>query len=600
MKRIVTALLCLMLIAVLVTTAFAAGSASYSMSSSGNTLRRGDTVTFTVSVSCSEPATSYGLQLSYDSSVFELVSGSTNASGALINSFNNGFAFMFQNPTAYSGLVGTVTLKVKDNAAFGSHTVSGIASVKNGSTTVSASGCSKVITVACNHSYGNWVSDGDKTHSRTCDICSKVENAKHTWNSGTVTKEPNCKEEGVMTYACTVCNASKTEPISKTDNHVFGNLTAVDATNHKDTCSVCHKEITESHSWDNGKVTKPATCKEEGVKTITCTGCKYSKTEKIDKTTDHSYGAWQKIDENTHKHICSVCSKEETAAHSWNSGSVTKKATCKEEGEKTYTCTGCKTTKTEVIPVSTTHSWSRWSTVDTNTHKRTCTDCDKEESGNHSYKSSWSKNSNNHWHECSVCGNKKDEAKHIPGTEPTETTPQTCKTCNYIIKAALGHTHDYDQAWTQDENGHWYACAGCEEKGEYADHDFENVCDTDCATCGYVREAGHEYGTEWAQDAENHWHVCAGCGDIQDQEAHIPGLEATETTAQTCTICNFEIAPALGAPETEPIPEETTPLVATVPAVNDGDNTQFPWWIAIVVIVLAGAVLVFVILKKKK
>lgn len=44
--------------------------------------------------------------------------------------------------------------------------------------------------------------------------------------------------------------------------------------------------------------------------------------------------------------------------HTWNSGVVTKAATCKEEGIKIYTCTLCGETKTEAIPKLTTHTWN--------------------------------------------------------------------------------------------------------------------------------------------------------------------------------------------------------------------------------------------------
>lgn len=36
--------------------------------------------------------------------------------------------------------------------------------------------------------------------------------------------------------------------------------------------------------------------------------------------------------------------------HAWDEGKVTKEATTTEEGEKTYTCTKCQATKTEVLP----------------------------------------------------------------------------------------------------------------------------------------------------------------------------------------------------------------------------------------------------------
>ena len=38
--------------------------------------------------------------------------------------------------------------------------------------------------------------------------------------------------------------------------------------------------------------------------------------------------------------------------HTWNSGTVTKAATCSAAGVKTYTCTVCNATKTETIPIN--------------------------------------------------------------------------------------------------------------------------------------------------------------------------------------------------------------------------------------------------------
>ena len=41
--------------------------------------------------------------------------------------------------------------------------------------------------------------------------------------------------------------------------------------------------------------------------------------------------------------------------HQWDSGEITKTATCTESGTKTYTCTSCNTTKTEEIPATGNH-----------------------------------------------------------------------------------------------------------------------------------------------------------------------------------------------------------------------------------------------------
>ena len=434
--------------------------------------------------------------------------------------------------------------------------------------------------------------------NRRCSIC--IAECPHNWNNGSVTKQATCKEEGKNTFTCTICSATKTETIAKTTTHSYGNWVKVNDTTHKHTCSVCSKEETANHIWNSGTVTKQPTCKEEGVKTFTCSACNGTKTEPVAKTTDHKFGSWTKGNDTTHKHTCSVCSKEETANHTWNSGAVTKKATCKGEGVKTYTCTACNATKTESIAKLTTHTYDHACDTD-------CNVCGLTRTTTHKYKTSWSKDKTNHWHECSVCKDKKDVATHTPGAEATETTAQTCATCGYVIKPVLGHKHDYANTWTTDADGHWHACSGCEEKDSYAAHDFENACDKDCSICGYTRETAHNYSEDWKSDKDNHWYECAGCGAKADEAAHEPGAEATETTAQTCTICGYEIAPALGVKDTEPtipvIPTEpTTPVVPTKSAGDSEPSADPTVWIAVAVavVVLGGGAGTGIIIWKKK
>ena len=382
--------------------------------------------------------------------------------------------------------------------------------------------------------------------------------------------------------------------VTVTCKHSYGSWSKVNDTTHKRTCSICQKDETANHSWNGGSVTKPASCKETGVKTYTCTTCNATKTETIAKTTDHKYGSWTKVNDTTHKHTCSVCSKEETANHTWNGGSVTKPASCKETGVKTYTCTACNATKTESIAKLTTHTYDHACDTD-------CNVCGATRTITHNYKTSWSKDKTNHWHECSVCKDKKDVTAHTPGAEATETTAQTCTTCSYVIKAALGHKHNYATTWTTDEAGHWYACSGCEEKSSYAVHDFENDCDKDCSVCGFTRETEHKFAEAWTTDATSHWHVCSGCGLKQDEAAHEPGAEATATTAQTCTICGYEIAPALGSEETTEPTESTDATTPTVPTDKaDPEDGSFPWWIIIVAVVAVGGVVAVIVIKKKK
>ena len=151
------------------------------------------------------------------------------------------------------------------------------------------------------------------------------------------------------------------------------------------------------HSWDAGKVTTEATCTTDGVKTYTCSVCKITKTETI-KATGHKETEIRNAVEATCQQegytgdkVCKTCGtvleKGTTIVkkdHSWDAGKVTTEATCTTDGVKTYTCSVCKTTKTETIK-ATGHKMGEWKTVTAATtqkegkQERTCTACDYKE-----------------------------------------------------------------------------------------------------------------------------------------------------------------------------------------------------------------------------
>ena len=197
----------------------------------------------------------------------------------------------------------------------------------------------------------------------------------HIWNEGVVTKEATCTEKGVRTYTCTGCNTTKTEDIATTGHQHTELRNVKDATCSEagytgDTyCKDCDSKLSsgeetakKAHTWDEGVVTKAASCTEKGVKTYSCTGCKTTKTDEItatgheNKVTKFAKEASCKVDGYTGDIYCQDCGKllEEgilisKTEHTWNTGKVTKAATCTDEGIKTLTCTSCGTTKTETV-----------------------------------------------------------------------------------------------------------------------------------------------------------------------------------------------------------------------------------------------------------
>ena len=155
-------------------------------------------------------------------------------------------------------------------------------------------------------------------------------------------------------------------------------------------------------------------------------------------------------------------------------------------------------------------------------------------------------NETQHWYEC-ACGDKKNIENHNPGAEATETTDQKCTICNYVITPALGHVHALHltkvdaepQSCTEEGNIEYFTCS-C---GKWFTNNTATTEITDKSSV--VIEKDEHQHTILKKTATEHWHECV-CGDKKNIENHNPGAEATETTDQKCTICNYVITPALG------------------------------------------------------
>ena len=204
-----------------------------------------------------------------------------------------------------------------------------------------------------------------------------VYRCEHHWDQGEIITEATCTEEGEKKFTCSICGDEKTEKVSAT-GHQHTEIRNKKEATCKETgysgdtwCKDCGKKIlsgqtiakTENHSWDAGKVTTKATCTEEGEKTFTCSICGDKKTEKV-SATGHQHTEIRNKKEATCKEEgysgdtwCKDCGKKilsgqaiaKTEDHSWNQGEITKEPTCKEKGEKTFTCSICGNTKTEKV-----------------------------------------------------------------------------------------------------------------------------------------------------------------------------------------------------------------------------------------------------------
>ena len=434
------------------------------------------------------------------------------------------------------------------------------------------------------HSYGEWTKHDDKQHKHSC-VCGDTQYAAHTWDSGKVTKAATCKDTGEKLYTCTACGETKTEAIAKTNNHTYGSWEKNTAENHKHTCKVCGNVETAAHTWDSGKVTEAPTHTKEGTKTYTCTVCGETKTEKVEKLKEHSYGEWTKHDDKQHKHSC-VCGDTQYAAHTWDSGKVTKAATCKDTGEKLYTCTACGETKTEAIAKTNNHTYGSWEKNTAENHKHTCKVCGNVETAAHTW----------------------DSGKVT--VKPTSTTKgQTVYTCTLCgetktVETTYSHSHSYGIKWHYDNNMHWHECTGCGSKqtprahtfGEAkiitpATHTSTGKAEYKCTVCGAAVEkeiakiTEHNFGEWSAFDGEKHVRSCE-CGE-KEYASHTAGewetvKEATYTSTgekvRKCTVCGTVVSreeiPAKVKDTTKPVDTTTTNKTETTTTTSSTSAKQ--------------------------
>ena len=180
----------------------------------------------------------------------------------------------------------------------------------------------------------------------------------------------------------------------------------------------------------------------------------------------------------------------------------------------------------------------------------------------HAWASDWSKDTDNHWKECSRCHEKKDEAAHDYGSD------NICDTCGY--DKTVPHTHNLTlvpaKAPTCTEKGNtaYYTCDGCDKWFE----DATGASEITDKTSVNLAATGHS-ASDWKSDNTDHWKECTvvGCGVIIEgsKAAHTAGewiidTPATATTSgskhKECTVCGYTMA------------------TETIPATGGGEHTH--------------------------
>ena len=269
-----------------------------------------------------------------------------------------------------------------------------------------------------------------------------------------------------------------------------------------------------NHEWNDGEVTKEASCAENGEMTYTCTVCGETKTDVITKL-----------------------------GHEWNSWTVITDATCTEEGTRVRTCSRCNERETEIIPELghelVTETITEPSCTEEGLQRNICSRCGVvigEEiipATGHDYE--WTINKEATFHEdglktgvCNICGYTTTETipqlslthEHDFSGKEEIVKPATCTEEGskniYCVEPDCGEYVSEVIPMTDHTPGKWETVkeASCSENG---------MEECKCTVCGTVIETRsldkleHKYG-EWGETTP------ATCTE--------PGIETAE-----CAVC---------------------------------------------------------------
>lgn len=244
----------------------------------------------------------------------------------------------------------------------------------------------------------------------------------------------------------------------------------------------------------------------------------------------HVCACGEKYDLEPHKSTavgdCTVCSHH--CNHSYGNYTSDNNATCTSDGTKSRICVNCG-------------------------HKDSITETGTKKG--HTL-STWQVGETSHWHVCTTCGVRSDEASHSGG-KATCTDRAVCSVCDAEYGGLADHIYNKritDDKYlaspaTETEKAKYYYSCECSAIGTEtfsACDNGQHVFTQKSMTTDYL-----------ASDATcvsraKYYYSCEECGTIGQETfeyggfmPHTPGLEPTYTSAQTCTVCGIELKPML-------------------------------------------------------
>lgn len=299
-------------------------------------------------------------------------------------------------------------------------------------------------------------------------------------------------------------------------SHTFEDWEKTSDSKHGRVCSKCGKTESASHKWVNGEIIKEPTCKDDGLRAVTCSVCDAESTKEIPATGEHTYSDYTYIDESTHQKVCSGCGETDTGKHTVSSGWG---------HDVLYHWSSCKDCGGRIG-----HSEH----IFRDGCLSPCSVCGYTSDFGHKLSDTFQFDSEKHWHVCERCNLEAEVQEH----RYTSDCDETCNDCGYVRDTAIAHT----DVCRSDEAGHWYLCTTCGKTTDPVSHtpnsessEWENLV---CSECDYLLRSAEDHVHEFHSvefDETTHWGKCI-CGEELSAEAHTWDFQTGE-----CSICHAHL-----------------------------------------------------------
>ena len=391
------------------------------------------------------------------------------------------------------------------------------------------------------HDWGDWESNGNGTHTRTCKRL-----GTHTEMEECTFSVAPCTEPA----ACTECGASY-----KLGGHDWGRWESNGDKTHTHVCTrdPSHTDTKDCTDFSDADCVYPAMC-------IVC-GSEYGEAD----LSQHLWEMWESNGDGTHTRICNrershtetedcfgvSCGETDWCRGCWEMYTASHKfddSWSSTPDEHWKVCLHCKEPQTKALhsfveQPDEKHLKSEATCVSVAVYYKSCSECgyqlsDTFESGTIDV--------NNHdlnYH----------DAKAPTCTESGWKAYETCKRegCNYTSYQGLDALdHDWND-WTSNGNGtHTRTC-----KNDPGHTETEACSGVDCGETGACSVCKGEYTAEheyepWSYDANEHWSNCIYCSEERRSSHSFEQYEHSEATCASpakyykiCSDCSYQVDP---------------------------------------------------------